>query len=204
MEVPDSSETQASEEQSIQRWKDLFTIIGSVAGIAALLWNVYWGVSNAQNSYLQLTLDVHSAATAGAAALTTVENKGEFSKTIDYAALVISPAGMDIRKVVDDLRRCSGEATPINISAEPVFTVLAYLPAPDTPLYCEGELSIIPLTFFYKEQTKIGNEKLSSHNLIDVKAFHHPANPGSAYDVRFIVRGEGRTRSTLDLLLLRN
>jgi hypothetical protein len=62
------------------------------------------------------------------------------------------------------------------------------------------KLSIIPLTFFYKEQRVIGNEKLSSRNLIDLAAFQHATNLSPYFEVRFVVRGEGRTRSTLDLL----
>jgi hypothetical protein len=185
-----------------QSTRGLFTTIGSLAGIAALLWNISWTISNAQGSYLQLALEVRPANAANATALATIENKSDFSKSIEYAALVISPPRADIRQVVEGLRRCNGEVGTINLSGEPAFDVLAYLPTTDVPLYCEGELSIIPLTFFYREQKKIGNEKLSSRNLIDLKAIRHTAaDPSPSYEVRFVVRGEGRTRSTLDLLL---
>lgn len=197
----DTGEIRPSEQQVAQRRKDLFTIVGSIAGMVALFWNFYWTISNAQNSYLQLALDVRSVNRANATVLATIENKGELSKKIDYAALVISPVRMDIREVIAGLRRCNNEPTPVNISAEPAFTVFTYLPKTDVPLYCDGELSIVPLTFFYKEQKQIGNEKLSSRTLIDVSAFRCPTNPSPAYEVRFVVQGEGRTRSTLDLLL---
>jgi hypothetical protein len=197
----DSGEIGTSEEQVAQRRKDLFTIVGSIAGIAALLWNFYWTISNAQKSYVQMALDVRAVNSANATALATIENKGALSKKIDYAALVISPVRVDVREVVAGLRRCNNEASAVNISAEPAFTVFTYLPRTDVPLYCEGELSIVPLPFFYKEQKEIGDEKLSSRTLIDVNAFRHHANPSPAYEVRFVVYGEGRTRSTLDLLL---
>jgi hypothetical protein len=196
----DNGEVRASEEQVSQRRKDLFTIVGSIAGMAALLWNFYWTISNARQSYLQLTLDVRVVNSGNATALASIENKGALSKKIDYAALVISPLGMDIREVVAGLRRCNNEASPVNLSAEPAFTVLAFLPRSDVPIYCEGELSILPVTFFYKEQEQIGDEKLSSRILIDVNAFRHAVNPSPAYEVRFVVCGEGRTRATLDLL----
>jgi hypothetical protein len=190
-----------SKQEIAQRRKGLFTIVGSIAGIAALLWNIWWTISNAQNSYLQLALDVHPINGATAVAQTSIENKSELSKTMDYAALIVSPAGKDIREVVSGLRGCSGESSPINFSAEPASTVLKFWPTTDTPLYCDGELSIVPLTFFYKEQKQIGNEKMSSCNLINIGAFRHSAEPSSSYDVRFVVRGEGRMRETLALLV---
>lgn len=149
---------------------------------------------------MQLALDVRLVNSGNATALATIENKGTLSKKIDYAALVISPVGTDIREVVASLKHCNNEGSPVNISTEPAFTVLAYLPKPDVPLHCEGELSIVPVTFFYKEQKQIGDEKLSSRISIDVNAFRHPANPSPAYEVRFVVYGDGRTRESLDLL----
>jgi len=149
---------------------------------------------------VQLALDVRLVNSGNATALAAIENKGTLSKKIDYAALVISPVGMDIGEVVARLKHCNNEASPVNLSAEPAFTVLTYLPKPDVPLYCEGELSIVPVTFFYKEQKQIGDEKLSSRISIDVNAFRHPANPNPAFEVRFVVYGGGRTRETLDLL----
>lgn len=86
--MSDREGTTSSEEQPPARWKDAFRTIGSVAGIAALLWNASWTISNAQGSYLQLALDVRSANSGNAIALATVENKSEFSKTIDDAPLV--------------------------------------------------------------------------------------------------------------------
>jgi flagellar biogenesis protein FliO len=54
----DTDEMRASEEQVAQRRKDLFTIVGSMAGIVALLGNFYWTISNAQRSYVQVALEV--------------------------------------------------------------------------------------------------------------------------------------------------
>jgi hypothetical protein len=195
-----SGETRNAEKLAAQRRKDLFTIVGSLAGIAALVWNLYWTLSNAQRSYVQPSLEVHTANNGNFTALATIENKGTLPKKIDYAALVISPAGADIREVVASLKSCSAETSPVNISAEPASTVLTYLPKPDEPLYCPGELSVVPMTFFYKEQKQIGDEKLSSRISIDVNAFRHPSNPSPTYEVRFVVFGDGRTRESLDLL----
>jgi hypothetical protein len=200
MEFSDVQES--PEQRTPTRLRNLFTTIGSLSGIAALLWNVGWTLVNAQNSYLQLALEVQPGRAGVATALATIENKGDFSKSIDYAALVISPAQADIREVVRDLRNCNHDTGALNVSAEPISNVLAYIPVPDAPLYCPGNLGIVPLTFFYKEQKIIGNEKLSSRNLIELAAFQHTASLTPFLEVRFVVRGEGRTRSTLDLLAL--
>jgi len=107
----------------------------------ALSWNIFWAVSNASGRYAQLGLVVQSAGAARATALTTVENPAEFSKKIDYAALVTSPQQTDLRTVVERLRQCTGQTTAVNIAAEPPSTVLSLLPTPEQAVYCGGRRS---------------------------------------------------------------
>lgn len=45
--ISDNAPTLMSEKPFPERWREWFTVIGSIAGIAALLWNVYWTTSNA-------------------------------------------------------------------------------------------------------------------------------------------------------------
>ena len=190
-----------ADDRGSNRLARLLTFVGSIAGILALTWNIAWTISNEQQSYLVLSLELRRGSDPmKPIAVASIENKGQFSKPVDYAALIVSPTGWDIRRVIAELRECNHEQTSISLSNEPASSVLAYVPKPDGPLYCEGPISIIPLTFFYKEQSRIGNEKLTSSVLIDEGKFRDIEQSSQAYDVRLIVTGQGRARTTLDLL----
>ncbi|HSS99810.1 MAG TPA: hypothetical protein VLK33_22400 [Terriglobales bacterium] len=177
----------------------IFTLLGSIAGIAALTWNISWTVTNAENKFLQMTLEVKKDG-GNATVLTTIENKGELEKKITYAGLIVSPDDMDLHSVIRGLRECMNEEIPAALANEPEDSVMKYLPVRDEPRYCDGGLAIVPLPFFYKQQRTIADERLSCRSRFLYARLTGP--PDTVYAVRFIVNGEGKIRTTLDLLLI--
>jgi len=159
-------------------------LIGGLAGLAALVWRVVdeFGI------YLRISVKAETPNDGWVTILTTVDNQGNRRKDLSYACLLLGP--QDERPV--ESARFVAEA--IGHIGQLVFTNdLANL-CPSKAVYAQGR-ALIPLTFFYSENIRIGDETLTYRAAVKIANLE----PGIPYAVRFFVFPEGRLhRSTHD------
>jgi hypothetical protein len=164
-------------------------LIGGVLGVLAFFWKVW----DSFNSYIHLDLEVSQDMTGLLTAKTTIENKGLWPKPLDYAFLLISKEEESPQKVVKEIINTEIK----NLKTSGKLTLEQFKPS--KPIYVESGRALIPLPFFYVEQTNIGDEKLTCRTSIDTSKFEK----GIPYSVRFNILGRGRIRSTQDLFILK-
>jgi hypothetical protein len=163
-------------------------LVGGVLGIIAFLWKVW----DSFNSYIYLDLQVSQDTDGFVTAKTTIENKGLWSKPLDYAFLLIGKEEENPQTIAKELLEI--ERKKRKLSDELPFEQIK----PRNPIYTEAGRALIPLSFFYSEQSSIGDEKLTCRTSIDTSKFEK----GIPYSVRFTIFGRGRVRSTQDLFIL--
>jgi len=162
-------------------------VIGGLAGLAALVWRVVdeFGI------YLRISVKAGTPIDGWVTILTTVDNQGNRRKDLSYACLLIGPQDegpLVSAKVVADAMGHIGQILFTND--------LANL-RPAQPVYSQGR-ALIPLTFFYSENIRIGDETLTYRaaiKTVDLKR-------STPYAVRFFVFPKGRLhRSTHDCFI---
>jgi hypothetical protein len=159
------------------------TIVASILGVVAFGWKVL----DVYRGYLHIGIAVESDAGGFVSARTQVENRAGWAKKIDNALLLIGPEPEDPIATYNLLLDGRQEATCTNDIAENVI---------DNANYGAGGRAIIPVTFYYDENIKIGDEFLTYRVPIDASRF----TPGTAYSVRFFVWAPRRYhRSTQDI-----
>jgi hypothetical protein len=167
-------------------WAETAKVIGAIAGVIALGWKVYDEFGN----YIHISIEVEQSEGA-VSALSTVENKGNRPKKINYAFLLIGPHDESPietgRKLCERLSLASG--LPIKYTNH-----LRHLIA-NEPTYADGGRALIPLPFFYSENVDIADERLNYRVVLDASQF----KAGAAYSVRFYIFNDKRLhRSTHD------
>jgi hypothetical protein len=171
-------------------WVEAAKVLGAVAGATAFGWKVYDEFGN----YIHISLKVEQSQ-GTLSALATVENKGNRPKRIAYSFLLIGPYGESPvetgRKIADGISFESGFVIK--------YTNHLRNLAVGEPRYAADGRAIVPLPFFYSEQTNIADEELSYRAIFDRAHF----TLGSAYSVRFYIFGKWRLhRSTHDGFVL--
>jgi hypothetical protein len=163
-------------------------LVGGVLGVIAFFWKVW----DSFNSYIYLHLELSQDKDGFLTAKTTIENKGLWSKSLDYAFLLIGREEENPQIIAKELIEL--ERKNRKLSDELPFEQIK----PRKPIYTESGRALIPLPFFYSEQSNIGDEKLTCRSSIDTSKFEK----GVPYSVRFTIFGRGRVRSTQDLFIL--
>jgi Na+/citrate or Na+/malate symporter len=171
-------------------WVEAAKVLGAIAGAAAFAWKVYDEFGN----YVHISLKVEQSG-GTLSALTTVENKGNRPKSIDYSFLLIGPYAESPvetgRKIANSISFGSGFVIKYSNHLKNLTV--------GEPKYSENGRAIIPLPFFYSEQADIGDEELSYRAILDTTQF----TAGDVYSVRFFIFGKRRLhRSTHDAFVL--
>lgn len=163
-------------------------IIGGLAGLIALFWNIF----GERKNYLRIKVESFKDG-ENYTILTEVENVNKFSKkTIDNAFLIISPERSNLIKTGQ--RIAKELAVEKNINSTNKFAFLSS----DKNIYIENKIIFIPLEYYYSENVDIADEKLTYRCYIDKTLL----NKGQ-YSVRFYIYGGIRLhRSTQDLFII--
>lgn len=167
---------------------ELVKVLGGVAGIVALIWRFV----DEFGGWLRIFVKVENAP-GGWSALTTVDNRGNRPKEIEFACLLVAP------EAEDPVVSASNIASDFGFDLRGQYTnELADLKkVGDKPFYKNGR-GIIPLPFYDLEQVDIADETLSYRSHIPVEQL----GSSGPYSVRFFIFAKGRLhRSTQDLLV---
>ena len=168
---------------------EILQLIGGVLGVIAFFWKVW----DSFNSYIYLDLEVSQDITGFLTAKTTVENKGLWPKPLEYAFLLIGKETEKTQTVAKEIAEI--ERKKVKTSDKLTLEQIK----PSKPIYTDSGSALIPLPFFFSEQTRIGDEKLTCKSSIDKSRFEK----GIPYFVQFVIFGRGRIRSTQDLFILK-
>ena len=164
---------------------EIFKIIGSLAGLVAIIWKIWDSFSH----YLHIELTVHFDGQRFIAK-TKVENKSLWPKKISNALLLIGPESEDPIDTFNSITGRQAEFTNHIVKclfAEPTFGI--------------NGRAVIPLAFFYSENIRISDE------CVTYSAPINTANVlrGVPYSVRFFIADKRRLhRSTHDCFMLTN
>ena len=168
------------------------SLIGSVGGLLGVL-AFLWRVWDYHVGYLHIDLHIDAMDRNGLCARTTVENKSLRRKRIENAILLVGPESEDPGGTVECVLASAGCPRKIHSTNE-----IAEIKS-ESRLTGEEGRQIIPLPFFYWENLKIADERVSYR--VPISTTGIPA--GVPYSVRFFVVGEKRLhRSTHDMFIL--
>ena len=161
------------------------TIFGATLGIAAFVWKIWDAFAN----YLHIALDVVECGTDYVLAKVTVENRSLRPKRIDNALLLVGPEDDDPIECFNVVAAANG----IGIKALETDDIAEF--QSERSLHAQGGRAVIPLPFFFLENVRIADERLSYRAPIRLDKM----NSGNPYSVRFFVWGKWRLhRSTHD------
>lgn len=164
-------------------------LVGGILGIIAFVWKLL----DAAVSYLYMDLSVEDKNGECVIAKMSVENKGFFPKYIRYAFLLIGPESENPVETAQNI----SEYFDINCKIKHARHIKRL--KINDPHYTDTGRVIIPLPYFYLEQSNIGDEKLKYVIPIKTDTF----SKSVSYSVRFfILRGLRIVRSTQDILIL--
>lgn len=130
---------------------EILKSVGLLMGVAAFLWKVW----DAAVSYLHIDLSVNVASDGVVSAMTRVENKSSIARRIDNALLVVGPEDENPIRTYNIVLA----ATESDYLADSTNMIAA---KKLQQVYSdERGRTLIPLPFYYSENIKIGDEKLS-------------------------------------------
>jgi hypothetical protein len=163
--------------------------VGGLAGLASLIWSLF----EALKAYLKIKVET-KVENGAYSIFTEIENVTKWKdKRIDNAFLIIAPENQNI---LETGRRI---ARHFNIPENRIRETGAFGKfSSKEPLYLDQMVAFISLRFYYSENIRIGDEKLTYRCSIN------PLNlEVGAYSVRYFIYGKGRYhRSTQDLLTI--
>ena len=158
-----------------------------VAGFIAFVWRVV----DEFGSHLRISLKVEAPKDGWATALTTVENKGNRSKDILYACLLVGPDAESPIETARTIAALCGYQGMLDYTND-LGTFRVEKPE------LHGDRALIPLPFYYSENVDIADKTLSYRVPIAVDSL----TPGTAYAVRFFLFANARLhRSTHDCFI---
>lgn len=159
-------------------------LLGGLAGLAALAWRLL----DEFGSYVRIAVKAEASKDGWVTVLTTVDNKGNRAKDLSYAFLLLGPENES------PVESANVIAKKVKYDGILRYTNDFYVLGLDSEVYADGR-AFIPLTFFYSENIRVGDETLTYRVPIDVRQL----NAGVPYSVRFFVFPKGRLhRSTHD------
>jgi len=165
--------------------------LGAIAGAVALVWRFI----DEFGSHLRIavTVETDSAADGWLTVLTTVDNKGNRPKGIEYAMVLVGPESENPVETARILARAVGYAEPLGYTNDFVgFRVI-------DPVIQEDR-ALIQLPFYYQENVDIADETLTYRAALPAGGFRRRM----PYGVRFFLFPTGRRlhRSTEDSFVL--
>ncbi len=165
-------------------------LLGGLAGFTALGFKIFEELAG----YLKIKVQVNSKDNIYSV-LTEIENSSKWSsKKIDNAFLIISPETSNL------IETCVCIARQLNLDVNIEDTKDFEILISEQAVYFDEQFAFIPLDFYYSENIRIGDEKLTYCCSVD----RTQLQVGS-YSVRFYIYGGNRYhRSTQDLLTITN
>jgi hypothetical protein len=168
--------------------KTILAVLGAITGTVALGWRVV----DEFGSFLRISLKVDPPRGGWMTALTAIENKGNRSKPVSYAMLLIGPESESPIKTAKILATQAGYEGQIRDTNDLELFVVHEVVA-------VGGRRLIPLPFYYSENIDIADEGLTYRAAINIENFA-PATP---YAIRFFVFAAGWLhRSTHDAIVI--
>jgi hypothetical protein len=168
---------------------ELVKVLGGLAGIVALIWRIV----DEFGGWLRIGLKVETSSAGEVTALTTVDNRSNRPKPIEFACLLVAPEHEDPVMTASILAKALGLGDPFESTNE-----LARLHAVvRKSVYTDGR-ALVPLPFYYDEQIDIADETLTYRAPLETARL----SPNVAYSVRFFIFVTGRLhRSTHDAFI---
>ncbi|PDT90179.1 hypothetical protein CO669_12015 [Bradyrhizobium sp. Y36] len=156
-------------------------LVGGFAGLGTLLWR-FWDLRRA---FLHIEVSVDAIGGNRVKVRTVVENSTNLPRRLDIAFLVVGPendgALGTALKLLPDWRP-EGPGM-LNQMVREITSVLKK----DGTTIASGARMIVPLTYYYRENVNVADEKLSYEHIIPAETF-----PAGTYAVRFYVEGAPR------------
>lgn len=164
---------------------ELLTTIGAVLGILAFCWKVW----DTLKGYLRIDVIVETSEDQIVSAKTAVENQSVRNKIVYNALLLIGPESENPIDLFNHLAFNTGFNPPVQSTNE-----IALIQS-SKPVYDREGRAVIPLPFYYSENVRIGDERMSYRSPINTNYMTDMV----PYSVRFFVCASGRLhRSTHD------
>lgn len=129
---------------------EIFKISGAILGIIAFLWRV----RDSFTSYLHVDVKVKNTGNL-TVATAVVENKGLHSKKIDNALFLVGP---EDESPINTFNKISEEAG-LNVEAKYTNDIASY--RTEKNVVCQDGRQLIPLAFFYCENVRVSDERLT-------------------------------------------
>jgi hypothetical protein len=172
----------------VEALKFILASLGAITGTVALGWRLI----DEFGAYLRISVKVELAKNGWITALTTVDNKGNRLKKIDYSILLIGPEAespIETATILASNVRYKGRLKDTNDLE--CFQV-------DKAILGEGR-ALIPLEFYYSENIALADETLTYRVPVNTESFKSSV----PYAVRFFVFSAPRLhRSTQDVFIL--
>ena len=166
--------------------KDLFTLTGAILGVIAF----FWRVRDYYRSYLHFALRVDLNENGFLSAMTEVENKSISKKDLSNALLLVGPEHECLVKTMHQLGFTDKDVKETDDIVK--VKICRSIIGP------QGR-ALIPLPFFYCENDRISDERVSYRAQIDTRYILR----GIPYSVRFFISAPERLhRSTHDSFVL--
>ncbi|SRR6266404_443746 len=162
-------------------------LLGGIAGLAVFGWRLI----DEFGSYLRISVNAEMPKNGWVTILSTVDNKGNRAKSLSYACLLLGPESES------PLETATVVAKAVGYKGDIRFTNDIQDLRPEGPVYADGRV-LIPLTFFYSENIRIGDQTLTYRAPKDIRRLITEL----PYAVRLFVFPERRLhRSTQDCFL---
>lgn len=162
----------------------IIRILGLVGGFAGLV-TLVWRFLDLRQAFLHIEVSVESIGGNRVKVRTVVENSTNLPRRLDIAFLVVGPEddgalGTALKLLPDWRPEGPGK---LNQMVRKITSILEE----EGTMISSGARMIIPLTYYYRENANVADEKLSYEHIIPAETF-----PAGTYAVRFYVEGAPR------------
>ncbi len=165
-------------------------MLGGIAGLAAFAWRML----DEFGAYLRISVKAEAPTDGWVTILTSVDNKGNRSKDLSYACLLVGPENESPLVTAQEV------AEVADYSGDLQYTNDLSNFRPTSSVYADGRV-LIPLPFYYSESIRVGDETLTYRSPLDVRQLR----AGVPYSVRFFVFAKNRFhRSTHDCFITKS
>lgn len=164
-------------------------LIGGLAGLLSLGWKII----EEFNTYLKIKVEA-SNDNDSYSIYTEIENVNKIiDKKISNAFIIVSPENLKLFSAGQLI------ANQLKIGLKVYSTTQFEYIKSNGPVYIDKQVAFIPLSFYYDENIRIGDEKLTYRCTLD----NNQLDKGN-YSVRFFIYGENRLhRATQDLISIK-
>ena len=158
-------------------------LVGGFAGFITLAWRLY----DAWTAFLHIGVTVDAMKGRRVKVRTIVDNTNSIARKIDAAFLIIGPENEPVHATVINLLAEAGHSKTDFDSLNKMVETVASIVANNPERLASPGRTIVPLTYYYRENVDVADEKLSYEPTISTEDF-----PTGTYSVRFYVEAHPR------------